>query len=78
MEEIMLKKLFLAVVLSLSVSCFAQSEADKSKSSTDSNQQTQTSQSSSSSTTKKDSQVVEDPNKDKKPSMIEYCRKHTC
>ena len=74
----MLIKLFLAVVLSLSVSCFAESGADKSKSSTDSNQQTQTSQPSASSTTKKDAQVVEDPDKDKKPPMIEYCRKHTC
>lgn len=74
----MLIKLFLAVVLSLSVSCFAESGADKSKSSTDSNQQTQTSQSGSLSTTKKDTQVIEDPNKDKKPSMVDYCRKHTC
>ena len=76
--HIKLLKLFFAAVLGLSVSCFAESGTDKSKSSTDSNQQTQTSQSGSSTTTKENSQSTQDPNKDKKPSMVDYCRKHTC
>lgn len=73
----MLIKIFLAIAMSLSVSCFAQSGADNSKSSTDSKQQTQTSQSSSP-TKKENSQTTEDSEKDKKPSMVDYCRKHTC
>lgn len=72
-------KFILAAILGLSVSCFAESGADKSKSSTDSNQQTQTpAPQSGSSTTKGNSQSTQDPNKDKKPSMVDYCRKHTC
>ena len=83
----MLIKLFLAAVLSLSVSCYAESGSDQSKklldfsqlkkSSTDINQ---SSQSSPSSTTAKktESQSSQDGSEDKKPSMIEYCRNHTC
>lgn len=83
----MLIKILLAAALSLSVSCFAEPGGDKSKSSTDSNQQTQSSQpgsstsdssTSDSSATKGSSQSNQDSNTDKKPSMIDYCRKHTC
>lgn len=78
----MLIKIFLAAALSLSVSCFAEPGGDQSKSSTDSNQQTQTSQSGSStsapSTTKGSSQPTQDSNTDKKPSMVDYCKEHTC
>lgn len=78
----MLIKFFLAAILSLSVSCFADSGADKSKSSTDSKQQTQSSQSSSStsdsSAKKGSSPSTQDSNTDKKPSMVDYCKKHTC
>lgn len=78
----MLIKIFLVAVMSLSISCFAEPGGDQLKSSTDSNQQIQTPQSSSptsdSSTTKGSSQSTQDPNTDKKPSMIDYCRKHTC
>jgi len=73
----MLIKIFLAIAMSLSVSCYAESGSDKSKPSTDSNQQAPTSQSSSS-TTKENSQTTQDSEKGKKPPMVEYCKKHTC
>jgi hypothetical protein len=78
----MLIKIFLAAALSLSVSCFAEPGGFKSKSSTDSNQQTQTSQPGSStsdpSTTKESSQPAQDSNADKKPSMVDFCKKNPC
>lgn len=83
----MFKKIFLTVMLSLSVSCFAESGGSQSKSLIDTNQQTQSStdpnqqssQSSQSSLLKKrDSQSPEDSTSEKKPSMVDYCRKHTC
>lgn len=77
----MLIKIFLAIAMSLSVSCFAESGSNNSKSSTDSNQQTPASQLNLSTTkenTKENSQATQDPEKDKKPSMADYCKKHTC
>lgn len=77
-------KLFLTVVLSLSVPCFAESNGNKSKALIDINQKTQSSiqqtQSSQSESPakKENSQSTQDSNAEKKPSMIDYCRKHTC
>lgn len=77
----------MVVVLSLSVSCFAESGRNQPKSLIDTNQQTQlssdTNQQSKSSQSdslikKGDSQSTKDSNSEKKPSMIDYCRKHTC
>ncbi len=83
----MLIKLFLAAVLSLSVSCYAESGKDQPKklldssqlknSSTDSSQSSQ-SASSSASAKKAESQSSQDVGEDKKPSMIQYCQEHTC
>ena len=73
----MFKKIFLTVILSLSVSCFAESGGSRSKSLIDTNQQSQSSQSDSL-IKKRDSQSAEGSNSEKKPSMIDYCRKHTC
>ena len=78
----MLIKIFLAAALSLSVSCFAEPGGDKSKSPTDSNQQQQASQSGSSTsdpaTTKENPQPTQDSNADKKPPMVDFCKKNTC
>ena len=83
----MLIKIFMVVVLSLSVSCFAESGGNQSKSLIDKNQQTQSSSDtnqqsqpsqSDSLVKKRDSQSTEGSNSEKKPSMIEYCRQHTC
>lgn len=73
----MLIKIVLAAALSLSVSCFAESGGDKSKLSTDSSPKTQTSQPESS-TTKGSAQPAQDSSADKKPSMVDYCKKHPC
>ncbi len=83
----MLKKLFLIALLSLSVSCFADSNGNKSKSLMDSNQQIPSLSDSKqqkqapqqgSSEQKEDHQSSQGSNPPKKPSMIEYCREHTC
>lgn len=73
----MLIKVFFTALLSLSIPCFADSGIDKSKSSNSSSQSTQGSQSGSSAT-KKDSSTPQGSNQDKKPSMVDYCKKHTC
>lgn len=83
----MLIKFFLAVVLSLSVSCFADSGGEQSKLLIDKNQQTPSATNTDQQTRsskpdalikKRDSQSTEDSNPGKKPSMIEYCRNFTC
>ena len=73
----MLIKVCLATLLILSIPCFADSGIDKSKSSNGSNQSTQAAQSGSSAT-KKDSSTPQGSSQDKKPSMVDYCKKHTC
>ena len=73
----MLKKIILAAALSLSVSCFAQTGGDKAKPATDSSPKTQTAQPDSSAT-KENSQPAQDSGADKKPDMVDYCKKHTC
>lgn len=83
----MLIKLFLAAVLSLSVSCYADSgnsqpkklldSSQLKKSSTDSNQNSQSTPSSTSAK-KTESQSSQDGNQDNKPPMVEYCRNSTC
>lgn len=86
----MLAKILLIVALSLSVSCFAESGGNKSRrlldsndqrhSSTDTNQQKQQKQQQHSdpSTKKRDSQSTQEHSSDTKPSMVDYCREHTC
>ncbi len=83
----MLIKLFLAAVLSLSVSCFAESGGDQPKQLLDSSQLknsssntslTPQSSSSNASAKKAESQSLQDDSQDKKPPMVDYCRKHTC
>ncbi len=83
----MLIKLFLAAVLSLSVSCYAESGSDQpkklldssqiKKSSTDTGSSTQSAPPSASAK-KAESQSSQDTNQDEKPSMIKYCQEHTC
>ncbi len=83
----LIKLLLVVVVLSLSVLCFAEPAGNKSKLlidpnqqkqlSTDTNQQKQSPQSGSSAK-KGDSQSTQESSSDTKPSMIDYCRKHTC
>lgn len=70
-----LKITLIVVMLCTSISCFAKPEISKEKS-TESNQQSQTQSDSFG--------VKEDPPSDqksktiKKPSMADYCKKHTC
>ncbi|PXX17642.1 hypothetical protein C8R27_10353 [Nitrosomonas ureae] len=81
-------KIFLALSLGLSVSCFAEPDSSKSKlliepdqqkrSSTETNQQKKTTQSNSSTEHTGSPQSSQDTNQNNQPSMIEYCRKHTC
>ncbi len=83
----MLVKILLIIALSLSVSCFAESEGNKSRRLLDTNHQrhpsTDTSQQQQQqhadpSTNKRDSQSTQERNSDTKPSMVDYCREHTC
>ena len=85
----MLKKLFLMIVLSSSVSCFAETGDRKSNALIDSNQQNRSSadakqknQSSQSapSVNQENSQSSQGSGSgsDPKPPMVEYCKKHTC
>lgn len=77
-------KLFLAAVLSLSVSCFAKSEGNQPEPSpetcqtknivTGNEQPTQI----KAGKKKAESQSSQETGLDKKSLMIEYCRKHTC
>ena len=83
----MLAKILLIIALSLSISCFAESGGNKSRrildsndqrhSSTDTSQQKQQ-QHSDPSTKKRDSQSTQERSSDTKPSMVDYCREHTC
>lgn len=83
----MLKKLFLMIVLSSSVSCFAETGDRKSNALIDSNQQNRSSadakqknQSSQSapSVNQENTQSSQGSGSDPKPPMVEYCKKHTC
>lgn len=83
----MLIKLFLAIVLSISVSCFAESRGGELKSLIDTSQQTQSStnasqktESSSSDSIKKEgeSQSPQGTSPNPPPTMIEYCRENPC
>jgi len=81
-------KLFLALALGLSVSCFAEPDSSKSKlliqpdqqkrSSTDTSQQKKSIQPDSSAESTGSPQSSQDDNQNNQPSMIEYCRKHPC
>ncbi|WP_347888901.1 hypothetical protein ABHF54_05645 [Nitrosomonas europaea] len=77
-------KLFLAVVLSLSVSCFAGSGGDQPESLPETGQTKNTStgdeQPTRIETGKKEaeSQSSQETGLDKQSLMIDYCRKHTC
>ncbi|MDL1864424.1 hypothetical protein FBQ90_04340 [Betaproteobacteria bacterium PRO5] len=77
-------KLFLAAVLSVSVSCFAGSEGDQPESLLETGQTKNAStgdkQPARIETGKKEteSQSSEEAGLDKKSLMIDYCRKHTC
>lgn len=85
----MLKKLFLIILLSSSVSCFAETGERKSnalidssqqnRSSADAKQKSQSSQSTPSGN-QGDSQSSQGSGSDSnpKPPMVEYCKKHTC
>lgn len=79
-------KLFFAALLGVSLSCFAASEGGF-KSAVDSAQQSQSSAEAKQqsrlkslpSETQQDSTAPQQASDDnKKPSMIDYCRKHTC
>jgi len=77
-------KLFLAIVLSLSVSCFADSEGNQPESLLEVDQMknisTEDEQSTRIEAGKKEteSQSSQETDLDKKSLMIDYCRKHTC
>lgn len=77
-------KLFLAVVLSLSVPCFADSEGNQLESLLEVDQMknisTEDEQSTRIEAGKKEteSQSSQETDLDKKSLMIDYCRKHTC
>ncbi len=81
-------KIFLALSLGLSVSCFAESDNSKSRlliepdqqkrSSIAANQQKKSIQLNSSTEHTSSPQSTQDTNQNNPPSMIEYCRKHTC
>ena len=81
-------KLFLALALGLSVSCFAEPDSSKSKlliqpdqqkrSSTDTSQQKKSIQPDSSAESTGSPQSSQDDNPNNQPSMIEYCRKNPC
>lgn len=73
----MLLRILIAAILSISVSCFAETDDDKTKPSTDKKSSVTTS-SSGTSTTKKNSQSSAVLESDKKPSMVDYCKKHMC
>lgn len=83
----MLKKLFLIIALSSSVSCFAETADRKSNALIDSSQQTrpssevkQKNQSSQSVPLENQGKQQSSPgsNPGPKPPMVEYCKKHTC
>lgn len=77
-------KLFLAAVLSLSVSCFAESERSRSQSLPEADQTKNISTGNEQPTRieagkkKAESQPSQETSLDKKSLMIDYCRTHTC
>lgn len=71
-----LKITLIVVMLCASISCFAKPEINKEKS-TESNQQSQIIQSDSIGI-KEDPQLDQKSKTIKKPSMADYCKKHTC
>lgn len=73
----MLLKILLAAIISISVSCFAETGDDKTKSST-SEKSTVTTSSPDAPTPKENSGSSPAVSSDKKPSMVDYCKKHTC
>ncbi|MBL8498824.1 hypothetical protein ABF87_08550 [Nitrosomonas sp. JL21] len=84
----MLKKLFLIIVLSSSVSCFADTGDRKSNALIDSSQQNRSSDAKQKSQSSQSAPSVNQGNpqssqgsgsgSDPKPPMVEYCKKHTC
>lgn len=79
-----IRKVLLAVVLSFSLSSLAMSETDNPPPDNTSppidvnqNQPEQASESSTPATANNGSST-QPPNNDKRPSMAEYCREHTC
>ena len=73
----MLLKILMAAILGVSVSCFAETGSDKTKISAG-EKSTATSSSASTSTAKESSESSPVVGSDKKPSMVDYCKKHTC
>jgi len=77
-EETMLIKIVLVAVLSLGVSCFAESGADKSKPPADSNSPAQASSVASPATKENTKSSTQNSSTHKKPSMVDFCKKHPC
>jgi len=73
----MLLKIILAAILSLSVSCFAETGSNKTKLPTD-EKSTVATPPPGTSTPKASSRSLPAVGSDKKPSMVDYCKKHTC
>ncbi len=71
-------KVLFAASLSVSIASFAASETDNSDGSTNQNPQTKTSQPTSSTTDRNSTSSQQTKTDEKKPSMADYCRKHTC
>lgn len=72
-----LKILLAATALIISVSCIAETGDDKTKSSA-AEKPVVTISPSSATTTKESSEPSSTAGSDKKPSMVDYCKKHTC
>ncbi len=71
-------KILFVAGLSVSIASFAASETDNPEASTNQNQQTETSQPASSTTDRNSASSQQTETDEKKPSMADYCRKHTC
>lgn len=70
-------KILIAAILFSSVSCLAETGGDRANSST-SDKSTVTTSPSTTSTTKESSKPAPTGESDKKPPMVDYCKKHTC
>ena len=74
----MLIKIVLVAVLSFSVSCFAESGADKSKPPADSKSPAQASSVAGPATQENAKSSTQNSSTHKKPSMVDFCKKHPC
>lgn len=73
----MLLKILLAAIISISVPCFAETGDDKTKSPA-AEKPVATTPPSSATATEESSGSSPAVKSDKKPSMVNYCKKHTC